>query len=576
MVISSYNRELYEVVKSKIEQGYHRIFYSEATGLGKSIIMQMLISEVFKGQNILYIAPKYSIWNNISQYENMAGVDCCMYAAFGGKEITENIIARYEVIFIDECHHMYSDVFGANIQRMMCKYDSKYFIGFTATPKLKGRMANEAFETSCFGLDMYDAVQQGIFPKLKYAILVPERDGHIFDEDILIQVQQILADNDSKDLKCLLYFTNVQELSVFMNIMSDYFEQYRMMCIHSRQSKQENKKVLTAFNSCQGKAMLLSVDSLLEGVHLNGVNCVVLFRHTQSLNVFLQITGRLCKPYSTEEPLFIDVADSISGINFDIDSVSGSDGQGVCVLHSLRDIIDVHCEEYKYVEFYNRLRERDAKIYTYKDFTWCNHNQLGKQLGVSGSAITSWLQRNAGSTEEDYIDFKLKQKMLYREVDCRSVESVAAALHKSRHDVQVVMGLNKFTKQDYVDFVLKDRTLTQYTESLQITYYRGVDCYDELSIARSLMLDVKQVHKGVKQAGGFMAYVDCVLQGDALDEYIKRKTVTKRFCYKGIRYNNEVDICEQIGVTIKTYRTFMRKSGAKTPRVFIDAYIPHK
>lgn len=572
MYVSDYNRELYEAVRSRMDEGCHRIFYSEATGLGKSIIMQLLISGVFAERKILYISPKYSIWDNLSGYEAMSGVDCCMYAAFHSRQAAEEIIGQYDVVFIDECHHMYSDVFGMNIQNVMRSDTRRYYIGFTATPKLKRKLANEAFEASCFGLDIYDAVQRGIFPRIKYAVLVPEHEGHIFDRDVMVQVQEILGDSEKENLKCLLYFTNVQELLDFAEDAKGYFSEYAFMCIHSKQPKTKNKEMLGMFNAYQGKAMLLSVDSLLEGVHLSGVNCVVLFRHTQSLNVFLQVTGRLCRPYSKEEPLFIDVADSLADISFDLDKVR--DRTGTVIQRSLKDIINVHCREYRYVEFYERLRSKDAKLYTYRGYTWCSNNDLGRQLGVSGSAIVSWLQRNIGSTTEDYIDFKLKQKTLYKGVDCSSIKAVAVALHKSEHDVKLVMDLNSFNRQQYIDFILNGGTLEQYNDKLGITYYSGVDCYNDLSVARSLRLDFTQVRKGIKMSGGKMAYIDSILQGRTLEDYLQGKTVSKRFCYKGIRYDNEVDVCEQIGVTLKTYRTFMRKTESKTPRAFIDAYVP--
>lgn len=143
MYISDYNQALYDEVLERVKAGYHQIFYSEATGLGKSIIMQMLILQQFADKQVLYIAPKYSIWDNISQYEAMKCADCRMYAAFKDAGTAIDIIHNYDVIFIDECHHMYSDIQGASIQKAMAVYNNKYFFGFTATPKLKGKLASD-------------------------------------------------------------------------------------------------------------------------------------------------------------------------------------------------------------------------------------------------------------------------------------------------------------------------------------------------------------------------------------------------------------------------------------------------
>lgn len=345
MYISDYNQALYDEVLEKIKAGYHQIFYSEATGLGKSIIMQMLILQQFAGKQVLYIAPKYSIWDNISQYEAMKCADCRMYAAFKDTETALDIIHNYDVIFIDECHHMYSDIQGASIQKAMAVYSNKYFFGFTATPKLKGKLASDAFEVGCIGLDVYDAVKQGIFPKIKYAILVPDTEGDICSQDIITQIQSIFEDRQKVGEKCLVYLTDIHDLESYTSLLKEAYPEYDVMNIHSKKTLRDNKMVLDQFNAAVGNVMLLSVDSLMEGVHLNGVHCVISCRHTQSLNVFLQIMGRLCKPYSKVEPLFIDVTDSVSDINFDLDEPKPKgNGTGQITQRSLKDMIDVHCK----------------------------------------------------------------------------------------------------------------------------------------------------------------------------------------------------------------------------------------
>lgn len=574
MYVSDYNQALYDEVFEKIKDGYHQIFYSEATGLGKSIIMQMLILQQFVGKRILYIAPKYSIWNNLSQYEAMSNVDCKMYAAFKDTETALNIIHDYDVIFIDECHHMYSDIQGASIQKAMAIYDSKYFFGFTATPKLKGKLASDAFEVSCIGLDVYDAVKLGIFPKIKYAILVPDTEGDICSRDIITQIQSIFEDRQKVGEKCLVYLTDIHDLESYTSLFKEAYPEYDVMSIHSKKTLRDNKMTLDRFNTADGNAMLLSVDSLMEGVHLNNVHCVVSCRHTQSLNVFLQIVGRLCKPYSKVEPLFIDVTDSVSDINFDLDEPRlKGDGTGQVVQRSLKDMVDVHCKEYEYVEFYERLKNKDNKIQTYKDFTWSTYVQLAKQLGVSANSIYSWLRRNIGSTIYDYIDYKTDNQIMYRDVNCSSYESIAITLHKTIHDVKLVIKLNNMTRQEYVDFVLGEKTLDEYNQSLSIMIYRDIDCYSDETIARALHKNTMEVHSGVKQCGGALSYIDSVLKQLTLKQYLWEKGGNKKFSYHGIKYNTPEDICAQLGVTMKTYRAFMRTAKADSPREFIDAYM---
>lgn len=84
--ISDYNQALYDEVLERVKAGYHQIFYSEATGLGKSLLCKCSSYSSLQVSRFLYIAPKYSIWDNISQYEAMKCADCRMYAAFKDTE----------------------------------------------------------------------------------------------------------------------------------------------------------------------------------------------------------------------------------------------------------------------------------------------------------------------------------------------------------------------------------------------------------------------------------------------------------------------------------------------------------
>ena len=58
------------------------------------------------------------------------------------------------------------------------------------------------------------------------------------------------------------------------------------------------------------KAVILSVDMLLEGVHLPDVTGIVLFRNVTSLVTFQQILGRVCSMSNKTEPVIADASSS--------------------------------------------------------------------------------------------------------------------------------------------------------------------------------------------------------------------------------------------------------------------------
>lgn len=568
-MISAYNIELYNKVKAKIAEGYRRIFYSQATGLGKSIIMRLLMQNDFVGKRFLYISPTYSIWSNFYSFNNDIEIDCAMYAAFNQYEKTMEIIGKYDVVFVDECHHMYSDVQGKNIRAAMLENPDKFFIGCTATPKITDGLASDAFECSCYGLDIYDAIKAEILPKVRYAILVPEEEGNIISEDIISQVQEIIfAQKDAT--KCLGYFTDIKELELYQSVLEEAFPEYQIVSIHSKKTKSENQRILEQFRSNTNKQILLSVNSVLEGVHVNNVSCVISFRHTQKFNVFMQILGRLCKPYSKEQPVFIDVADSVSSINFD---VCKYDSHGVGVSRTFRDIIDVECNEYKYVELYELLKSKDKDVNHYKDYSWVTIKQLAKLLGVSSSTIYSWLKAHIGATVEDYIDFHDNKEKRYRGVRCDSIAHMACDLHVSEVYIKNLIRLNELSRSECIEKILGEDSLEVYNSKLNIIYYRGVDCYDEYTISDCLDLPVIVVRKNIRLLGSKYKYIDSILGSNTLKEYLNKRNQVKRFSYRGIQYDSKEDICEALGITLKTYDLFMQKSEDLEPKDIIDHYL---
>ncbi|MBQ2882604.1 MAG: DEAD/DEAH box helicase family protein [Alphaproteobacteria bacterium] len=570
-MISAYNIELYNKVKAKIAEGYRRIFYSQATGLGKSIIMRLLMQNDFVGKRFLYISPTYSIWSNFYSFNNDIEIDCAMYAAFNQYEKTMEIIGKYDVVFVDECHHMYSDVQGKNIRAAMLENPDKFFIGCTATPKITDGLASDAFECSCYGLDIYDAIKAEILPKVRYAILVPKEEGNIISDDIISQIQEIVFSQEKSD-KCLGYFTDIKELELYQDIFKEAFPEYQISSVHSKKTKSENQAILEAFRNGANKQILLSVNSILEGVHVDGVSCVISFRHTQKFNVFMQILGRLCKPYSMVQPVFIDVADSVHSINFDVrsydceESVIGSS-------KTFKDIIDVNCNEYKYVELYELLKAKDKQINQYKDYSWVTLKQLAKLLGVGVSAIYSWLRSHPGATVESYIDFHDNKEKRYRGVRCDSLYHLARDLHVSETYIKNYIKSNELSRAECIDSILGDDSLEIYTSKLNIVYYREVDCYDEYSISDCLNLPINVVRKNIKLFESKYKYIDSILGSGTLKDFVNKVNETKRFSYRGIQYDSKEDICEALGITIKTYDSFMQQNEELEPKDIIDYYL---
>ena len=80
------------------------------------------------------------------------------------------------------------------------------------------------------------------------------------------------------------------------------------------------------------KAVVLSVDMLLEGVHLPNITGIVMFRNISSLVVFQQILGRVCSIGNKIEPVIVDGSDNGPRMLDKLNSmIYGYDGEGKMV-----------------------------------------------------------------------------------------------------------------------------------------------------------------------------------------------------------------------------------------------------
>jgi superfamily II DNA or RNA helicase len=170
-----HNQKLFDEIMELINNGEHSIFYSEAMGLGKSYIFMKLVEKLFKNKKVLYIAPTIAIWNNINNYKEFElikpYVNMLTYASFNS---IKSYHYDYDVMFIDESHHLASEIQGVNILKVCDKYldENKYIFGLTATPEtgLAKIDTAEYFDRQVYGMNTIDAIKNGLFNKIEYAV----------------------------------------------------------------------------------------------------------------------------------------------------------------------------------------------------------------------------------------------------------------------------------------------------------------------------------------------------------------------------------------------------------------------
>lgn len=405
-----HNQELYGKIVEQINKGEKSIFFSQATGLGKSFIFMKLVEDYFQGKQIMYIVPKIAIWENLIHHKEFqtlnATIDMFTYQSFNNYDT--DLVEQYDVVFIDECHHMLSDIQGTNIMTYCLDMNSqdKFTFGFTATPYYQGKYVDEeCFDVSCYGYDVYEAIDLRILPKIKLALANIDLDK--VPDDLKIQYSitgtkpllDRIIEEHKEITRWLAYFTNSKELELRAHELKILFPGYRILKTYV--GYEFNDYAMKEFNSCTDKVILLSVNKLLEGVHLKNVQGVLLYRNVTEFSTYMQMYGRLCDLNAKVTPLFVDVTNAILSFSGSSETKS-SRFVGERKRYKRKDLFDMTIRDYWTVELsdilstimYHKSPEFvDKVIDLYKDGK--TMYQVCKELGESRTVIYRVLRKHA-------------------------------------------------------------------------------------------------------------------------------------------------------------------------------------
>lgn len=327
--LRKHNRKAVDEIKAKIAEGIHKIIYVAGTGCGKTWVFMGIMNEVcdvipeLARPKALYIMPKHVIRENVEGYREFSelgfDVDFATYNYFSTHEKSVNRFKKYDLIVIDECHHLGGDLYGRNILAAMEESD-RLFLGLTATPFRSCDKVNveDFFESSVYGPSVWDAIRMGLMPPFRYHICLPEKDTKEIEKEYNYKYKAVVDLNDSVDVvsdivktydrdKWICFFPDIKSLNAAKQQVSEIFKGYDLFVLFA--SLKNLKEVVEGVKKAK-KAVILSVDILLEGVHLDGITGIILYRNVMSTNAYQQMLGRTCSIGNTVEPVIVDTSQS--------------------------------------------------------------------------------------------------------------------------------------------------------------------------------------------------------------------------------------------------------------------------
>lgn len=324
---------------------------NHATGTGKSFIALKYLYE-HRDKKYLYLAPTYPIIDQLLESCYKIGItpkdiniDTMIYHNLLGKDM-EQIYGEYDGFIFDEYHRTGAKETYKKIKqlKLMLKErdDGKKFIGLTATPirylDKERNMTQEIFDGNvASSLSLSEAMLEGLLPvpayinskiacrsALKTALArvnkmypTKEREKLLKKlEKIDKQINNGIIDNKQlvnkyikeKEGKFIIFCNNIEELNQYYSEVDTWFEDFgpiKKYKVHSRVEiesgekekiksiKEKNKKTLDRFNKeKKGISVLLCVDILNEGVHVDNIDGIFMLRRTTSPIIYFQQIGR--------------------------------------------------------------------------------------------------------------------------------------------------------------------------------------------------------------------------------------------------------------------------------------------
>ena len=356
-LLSGKHVELYphnEAAYRAITQGFKQHLIGavvQATGTGKSYLLARYIAEHAK-EKILVFAPNITILDEIRKAIGFSAPQVT-YRTFQSliRNREDNRLLRATHILIDEFHHFGAEIWGRALQEVIENNPSAYVLGTSATPIRPEGMIDTVdlyFEGNLFyELTLPQAWYYNILP---VPVLVQsaygldneldrlqrklERSGCSKGRKEKVQRKLDLARVDFKEAlgapEVIRKFlpTSVHKLLVFCRDLTDLKQMVPEVCgwltqagrtitpfeIHHAQGERQNGRILDAFREESDRLhVLFSVNMLIEGLHVEGVDAVLFLRRTESYIVTLQQLGRCLNAGAGKQPVVLDFVNNLSG-----------------------------------------------------------------------------------------------------------------------------------------------------------------------------------------------------------------------------------------------------------------------
>ena len=324
-MLLEHNKSVYEQLINNLDTDGNTCVVM-GTGVGKSYVTKELLEN--RGYHALIVSPRQSINRS---WEKLCGkkVETVTYQKLANiyKEVD---FSYYDVVVCDEVHHIGAIKWGKPIKYLI---DNKIVkvIGLTedsvrytdggrdvALEFFKGNVAR--------GESVPSAIEKKILNPVTYVGAMYNSDGlkktlrgkiqsRLYAKLNLIlnktpTVEEIIKKNmPAGNRKGIIFASTIDDVKFAIDFMKSIYPDVEIRTVHSKLPGVVVDKNMKWFKKTKS-GYLCSVDMISEGVHIKGVNTLIMLRRTESVNLFNQQLGRCLNASSKEPAILFDLVNN--------------------------------------------------------------------------------------------------------------------------------------------------------------------------------------------------------------------------------------------------------------------------
>ena len=389
MAISLYphNASAYEAAAAMLaETGKAAVIHP--TGTGKSFI-GFKLCEDHPDKTVCWLSPSEYIFK--TQLENLkaasggwqpANIRFFTYAKlmYMSQEEISEIKADY--IVCDEFHRCGAALWGVGVKRLLDAYPQTPILGLTATNirylDNQRDMADELFDSNIASqMTLGEAIATGILAAPKYVISVfsfeedlkrcesrirraKNRAVQVKAEEYLEALRRAIERADGLDTIFKKHITDRSGKYILFVPSYEAMQSVKLRCGEWFRDIDEEPHLYTAYSDdpatsaefaafkadvSEHMKVLLTINMLNEGVHVEDISGVILFRPTISPIVYKQQIGRALSASRAEAPLILDVVANVYNL-YTVDSLRNEISEAIQLYRERGDGEKIEVEDF--------------------------------------------------------------------------------------------------------------------------------------------------------------------------------------------------------------------------------------